>query len=145
MVRHSGADNRRTGALRGITGASTPEGNRVRLLTRILIACSVLVVAFGGIAAMVLVRAGDGDRIPVVTDISARLSGGSVAFGWDDPGLTGADSYQIALDRGDASQQTTPTFVVDAEPGEHVCITVRVSRAGTLGDPSNPKCLDVPG
>ena len=79
-----------------------------------------------------------------LTTFGARPRDGGTGEG-DDPGLDDSDMYQIALEGGELSVQSRPQFVADGDPGDHVCITVRVSRAGTLGEASNPKCVDVVG
>jgi hypothetical protein len=77
-----------------------------------------------------------------VTDVAATVSGSSVNFTWDDPGLAAGDQYQIATSDGGSSIQRSPAFTVDAEPGDRVCITVTVNREGRTGSPSAEKCAD---
>jgi hypothetical protein len=115
-----------------------------RSVTGVIVAVSALVVVLGVVAIVLSLRLAGGNAIPVVTDISASQSGNSVRFSWQDPGLTATDRYQIQLTGGTSSIQLTPRFVVDASPGEHVCITVAVNRDGKIGDPSAEKCVDVP-
>jgi hypothetical protein len=116
----------------------------MQLLAWILVACSVLVIALGATATLVILRSSSTD-IPVVANIQAEQSAGAVTFEWADPGIDSSDSYRVDLDGGAQSVQTQPTFTVDADDGDHVCITVRVSRDGTLGEASNPKCVDFVG
>jgi len=148
LVRQSAADQRRTGAPRGPArlgdGETAPGGKRMQLLAWILVACSVLVIALGATATLVILRSSSTD-IPVVANIQAEQSAGAVTFEWADPGIDSSDSYRVDLDGGEQSVQTQPTFTVDADDGDHVCITVRVSRDGTLGEASNPKCVDFVG
>ena len=115
----------------------------MQVLAWALVACSVLVIALGATATLVLLRAGS-DAIPQVSNISSTISGDSVEFSWDDPGLAETDSYTISTSDGGSSVQTQPQFVVDATPGEQVCITVTVDREGKLGDPSVAKCVEIP-
>jgi hypothetical protein len=116
-----------------------------RAVTGIIVAVSVLVVALGVTAILLSLRAvSNGSAIPVVTDISASLSGDTVHFSWQDPGLGSTDRYQIQVTGGTSSIQLTPRFVVDASPGDHVCISVAVNRDGKIGDSSTEKCVDVP-
>ena len=115
----------------------------MQLLAWTLVAVAVLVIALGATATLVLIRA-NSNEIPVVSDIGTELESDSVRFSWDDPGLADDDAYQISVDGGSVSVQTQPAFVVNTDPGDHTCITVRVSRDGRLGDASNPKCVDVP-
>jgi len=116
-----------------------------RAITGIIVAVSALVIVLAVTAVILSFRmASAGTAIPVVTNISASLSGDSVRFSWQDPGLTSADRYQIQVTGGTSSIQLTPRFVVDAAPGQHVCITVAVNRDGKIGDPSAEKCVDVP-
>ena len=136
----------RTGGLghRSVGSTRAPVGKRMQLLAWILVACAVLVIALGATATLVLIKSTSND-IPVVSDISATIDGDSVKFSWQNPGLEESDAYQIALDGGEVSVQSTPEFLTDASPGDHVCISVKVSRDGTLGESSNPKCVDIAG
>ena len=127
---------------RSFGSTRAPVGTKMQLVAWILVACAVLVIALGATATLVLIRAASGD-IPVVSDIAATVDGDSVRFSWQDPGLGESDSYQIALDGGDVSVQSSTEFLTDASPGDHVCISVKVSRDGTLGEASKPKCVDV--
>ncbi|MEP6480501.1 MAG: serine/threonine-protein kinase [Rhodoglobus sp.] len=120
-------------------------GSGMRALTWILVASAVLVIGLGILATTVLLRAGSND-IPMVSNIGATLDGTSVKFTWGDPGIKSSDTYQIATGSGQpAVQQRDSSFVVDATPGERVCITVTVNREGKIGNPSGEKCTDVPG
>lgn len=115
-----------------------------RMVTGILIAASVLVVALGTAATVVLVGA-TSSGIPTVSNVQAKVTDDTVEFTWADPGLTATDSYQIVTNDGQpAVQQRTPSFVVDAEPGDRVCVTVTVNREGKTGSPSGEKCADIP-
>jgi len=134
----------RRGVARLIDGEQAPGGKRMQLLAWILVACSVLVIALGATATLVIIQ-GSSTDIPVVANIQARQSAGAVTFEWADPGIDSSDSYRVDLDGGAQSVQSQPSFTVDAEDGDHVCITVRVSRDGSVGEASNPKCVDVAG
>ena len=115
-----------------------------RAVTWVIVAVSALVVALGVTAIVLTLRvASGGSAIPVVTDISASLSGDTVRFTWQDPGLTASDRYQIQVIGGTSSIQLSPRFVVDGSAGQTVCITVAVNRDGKTGDPSAEKCVDV--
>jgi tRNA A-37 threonylcarbamoyl transferase component Bud32 len=148
LVRQSGADNRKTGGrarslARLVDGERAPGGKRMQLLAWILVASSVLVIALGATATLVIIQ-GSSTDIPVVANIQARQSADAVTFEWADPGIGATDSYHVDLD-GELSVQSQPSFTVDAEEGDRVCITVQVSRDGTLGAESNPKCVDFTG
>jgi len=134
---------RETGT-RQSSSSNLPQSRRVQFFGWALVAASVLVITLAAVATLVLIRANSTD-IPVVSDITAQVSGESVSFDWNDPGLSTTDAYQVAVNGGGQSVQNQPSFVVDAGAGDHICITVRVSRDGKLGEPSNPKCVDVPG
>jgi len=133
----------REGSTRTENDPRAPRGKGMQVLAWTLIAVAVLVIALGATATLVLIRA-NSNEIPVVSDIGTELESDSVRFSWDDPGLADDDAYQISVDGGSVSVQTQPAFVVNTDPGDHTCITVRVSRDGRLGDASNPKCVDVP-
>jgi len=140
------------GTVREVSGPGPRSNSRAtsparvpRPVTGVIVAVSALVIVLAVIAVVLSFRvASAGTAIPVVTDISASLSGNSVRFSWQDPGLASTDRYQIQVTGGTSSIQLTPRFVVDAAPGQHVCITVAVNRDGKIGDSSAEKCVDVP-
>ncbi|WP_309713957.1 serine/threonine-protein kinase [Pseudolysinimonas sp.] len=122
---------------------SSPQGG-VQTVTWLLIASAVLVIALGVTALVVLLRASTEDGIPVVTDISATLSDGSVEYSWPDPGIAEGDLYEIEVGGIRTATQSQPRFVVDTNPGETVCLAVTVNRQGKPGEQSAAKCVDVP-
>jgi len=143
------------GALREPSAPSGPfsksrpreEGAGFRRLAWVIVGAAVLVAALGATVLVVLLRA-VGSDIPVVSDVQAELqSGGRVTFSWADPGITEGDRYQITVtDEGIVSTpslQEAAAFVVDADPGDAVCVVVTVNRNGTPGTPSAEKCVDV--
>jgi eukaryotic-like serine/threonine-protein kinase len=115
----------------------------VQAVTWLLIASAVLVMALGATALVVLLRASTDDGIPVVTDISARETDGTVEFSWPDPGIATGDLYEIEVGGIRTATQAQPRFVVDAAPGETVCVAVTVNRQGKTGGQSAEKCVDV--
>lgn len=138
MVRESNAVARSSG-----TRTSGP-GRGMRVLGWGVIVSSILVLVLGGTAMLVLLRASS-DSIPVVSDISATVTGDIVQFSWDDPGLGRNDAYHIATSEGDSSIQRSNDFVINGQAGDRVCITVSVNRDGKTGNPSGEKCVDVNG
>jgi serine/threonine protein kinase len=125
----------------------TPPG--IRRLAWVLAGAAALVTVLGVVVLVVLLRT-VGDGIPVVSDIEAEIgSGGRVDFSWPDPGLDEGDRYQITVtDDGIASSpalQSANRFVVDADPGDTVCLSVVVNRNGTPGATSAEKCVDIAG
>jgi len=134
IVRETGSKTRPTGPA---------AGKGVRAFAWALVAAAVLVVALGTTATLVLLRATSTD-IPTVSDVQSTTSNGTVTFSWSDPGIDGADSYQIATNTGESSIQRSPSFTVDTQPGDRVCLTVTVNREGKTGNPSSEKCVDVP-
>jgi serine/threonine protein kinase len=123
---------------------STRPGGRFRsqAVAWVLVAAAVVLIALGATATLFLLR-GANDDIPVVSDIRAQSDNGAIAFSWDDPGLREGDTYQITSTGRDPIVQRTPSYVVNAEPGERVCITVAVNRDAKTGPPSAEKCDDV--
>ena len=118
----------------------------MRRLAWILTGAAALVTVLGIVALVVLLRT-VGNGIPVVSDIRADVGdAGRVEFSWPDPGLIDGDRYQITVtEDGVASTpalQESNRFVVDAEPGEMVCLSVVVNRNGTAGAASAEKCVD---
>jgi hypothetical protein len=122
---------------------STPPRG-VQTITWLLIASAVLVIALGATALVVLLRASADDGIPVVTDITATPTDGSVEFAWPDPGIAEGDLYEIEVGGIRTATQAQPRFVVDTSPGETVCLAVTVNRQGKTGAQSAEKCVDIP-
>lgn len=120
------------------------RGGRFQTIAWILVAAAVLAVVLGTVATLVLLRSASSD-IPMVTAIETQVTDNTVEFTWSDPGLGATDTYQVSTSDGGAPvQQRGTSFVVDAEPGDRVCITVAVNREGKTGMPSSEKCADVP-
>lgn len=120
-----------------------PPRHGVQTVTWLLIGSAVLVIALGATAVLVLLRASTTPEIPVVTDISATVGDGTVEFSWPDPGLSDGDLYEVEVGGRREGIQASPRFVVDAEPGETVCLAVTVNRDGKTGTRSSEKCVDV--
>ncbi|GGF00403.1 serine/threonine-protein kinase [Mycetocola zhadangensis] len=117
---------------------------RGRAFVAAIVVCSVLVVLLAVTTVFVLVRISSSDGIPAVANVSAELRNSEVVFSWADPGIAATDSYAIRTADGAASVQKSTEFTIDADPGDRVCVTVRVTRDGTLGPASSEKCVDVP-
>ncbi|MEO7349022.1 MAG: protein kinase [Terrimesophilobacter sp.] len=127
----------------GPNTSSALGGRGMRVLAWSLVVSAVLVLTLGVVATIVLLRS-NSDRIPKVTDIQAELSVDSIEFRWMDPGVLPEDTYQISTNQDTSrSIQQSTTFSVDAKPGDRVCVTVTVNRAGKTGDPSSEKCVEV--
>ena len=120
-----------------------PPARGVQAVTWVLITSAVLVIALGATALLVLLRTSTGDGIPVVSNISASQTATAVEFSWPDPGLRAGDMYEIQVDGVREGIQSAPRFVVDADPGETVCLVVTVNRDGRPGSPSAERCVDV--
>jgi eukaryotic-like serine/threonine-protein kinase len=109
------------------------------------LAGGVLVLSLAAVTLMLLLRGSSSD-IPAVANIAAtQTPDGTVEFSWPDPGIATEDRYQVVVSGGASSIQQSPQFVVDADAGERVCITVTVNRGGKTGPQSNEKCVDVQG
>ncbi len=144
-----GTVRERSGPDSPFSRSTTQATPGLRRMAWILAAAAALVTVLGVVVLVVLVRT-VGEGIPVVSDIRADLEGdGRVAFSWADPGLADGDRYQITVtDDGVASTpalQEATRFVVDADPGASVCLTVAVNRNGTTGAASAQKCVDAVG
>jgi serine/threonine protein kinase len=133
---------RETGGARSATVRPAQSG-RMRALIWGLVAVGVLALALGITATLLIINANSG--IPVVSNINAQVTGKTVKFSWQDPGLASQDEYLIATADGGSSLQLANSFAVDASAREHVCITITVNRDGKLGSPSAQKCVDVGG
>ena len=128
------------GAPQNSLTAPVRQARGMRVLTVILIAAVVLAVGAGATAVVVVATAAGSD-IPKVTDIVAKSTADSIQFSWTDPGIAAADTYQVTTGDGRSSMQQSPTYAVDAQAGDRVCITVTVNRAGKTGPPSAEKCV----
>lgn len=126
-------------ATRSPAAASTTRSS----LVWVVAAGAALALALGITSVVVLVAALGDSGIPVVRDIRASQAGSLVEFSWSDPGVESDDRYRIRLADGSESFQSATRFAIDAEPGDRVCITVRVHRQGTSGPPSGQRCVDV--
>ncbi len=127
------------------TGTRTGgRGRGLATVAWVLVATAALAIIVGAVATLALLRTTSSD-IPTVSDIQARVVDDTVEFTWADPGLRDTDAYQVQLttEVSPAVQQRTASFVVDAEPGDRVCITVAVNREGKTGPASGEKCADV--
>jgi serine/threonine protein kinase len=133
-----------SGSARDRSSGARPPLERGRAFVAAIVVCSVLVVLLAVTTVFVLVRIASSDGIPAVANVSADLRSSSVVFSWSDPGIAATDSYQIRTADGAASVQKSNEFTIDADPGDRVCVTVRVTRDGTLGPASSEKCVDVP-
>lgn len=118
---------------------------RTSALVWALAATAGVVSLAGVIAIVVLLLAPRDTAIPVVSDIAAEQTGGAVEFSWADPGLAAGDLYAITVDGAPSSIQSSTRFVVDAETGDTVCVSVTVNRQGRTGAPSAERCVDVVG
>ncbi|MGV8851009.1 MAG: serine/threonine-protein kinase [Rhodoglobus sp.] len=127
------------------TGTSPiPRGGGKQALAWVGVIVAALVVALGATVTFAQLQSGS-SGIPAVSDISATVSSDVVEFSWADPGLVAGDTYQITTTDGQPPvQQREPNFVVDAESGENVCISVRVTRDGKSGPSSSQKCAVLP-
>lgn len=115
----------------------------MRVLAWSLVVSAVFVLTLGVVATIVLLRT-NSDRIPRVTDIQAVQSADSIEFSWVNPGVLPGDTYQISTNQGASrSIQQSTTFSVNTKPGDHVCVTVTINRAGKTGDTSSEKCVEV--
>jgi eukaryotic-like serine/threonine-protein kinase len=125
-------------------GSSDPgEGGRgVQVLSWVLVGVAALAIAVAAVVTLALIRA-DADAVPVVSDIAAEVDSGTVVFSWQDPGIDDTASYQVEINGGSVSVQTSTSFQYQADAGERVCIIVSVNEDGQLGTPSSAKCVDV--
>jgi serine/threonine protein kinase len=139
-VRNSNAIPRSTG-----TRPELRAPRRVQYLAWTLIAASVGVLVLGGIAALVLIRSSSSD-LPRVSDVRAVTRGSSVEFSWAAPtGFRTGDTYVVTSGTDNKSTQQSSTFLAPVTPGQDVCITVTVNRAGKNGPASAEKCSTARG
>jgi serine/threonine protein kinase len=129
---------------RSTTPGRSEPARGLRALAWVLVGAAALVVGLGVVATVAIVQA-TSTGIPTVSDIRAKIVANTVEFSWADPGIGATDSYRIQTNDGRSPvQQRDSTFVVDAQPGEHVCVTVTVNRDGKSGETSAEKCADFP-
>lgn len=118
--------------------SSQPKG--IKLLAWGMVVIALLVLVLGVTATFVLIQSGT-STIPTVEGIQAAQSQDSIEFSWQDPGISPDDRYQITTPDGETVIQESPSFVVNAQPGERACITVSVNRSGSTGPASSQKCV----
>ncbi len=136
--------NNQPGGQRSTGTSPLQRGRGMQVLSWALVGVAAVAIALAAVATLSLIRSESGD-IPVVSDIEADVSGDDVTFAWQDPGIDDAASYQVEINGGSVSVQTSETFQYQAQPGDSVCIIVTVNQGAQLGTPSSPKCVDVPG
>ena len=133
-----------TGAPRSTGTSPLERGRGMQLLSWALVGVAAVAIAAAAVVTLALIRA-DSDDIPVVSDIEAQVDGDDIAFAWQDPGIASDANYQVEINGGSVSVQTSESFLYQADPGDHVCIIVTVNEGGQLGSPSSPKCVDIAG
>ena len=136
--------NNQPGGQRSTGTSPLPRGRGMQFLSWALVGLAAVAIALAAVATLSLIRS-ESDEIPVVSDIEADVSGDDVTFTWPDPGIDDTDSYQVEINGGSVSVQTSETFQYQAEAGDSVCIIVTVNQGAQLGTPSSPKCVDVAG
>jgi hypothetical protein len=109
-------------------------------ITAVAFAATALAVVALGVAATFVAVQGDDDDLPQVSNVEARVDGGTVVFSWIDPGLAPGDTYQVRVADGAETFQRTTQFAVAAPLDARVCVSVRVVREGRLGVASDEKC-----
>jgi hypothetical protein len=120
----------------GVYGRTGKRG----AITAVAFAVTALAVVALGVAATLAAVQGDGDDLPRVSNVEARVDGGAVVFSWIDPGLAPGDSYQVRVADGAETFQGATQFTVAAPSNARVCVSVRVVREGRLGVASDEKC-----
>ena len=124
--------------------AARNEGQRSRVIAAVLVVGALAVVGLGATATWWAVTGEDGS-LPRVTDVEAEVVGDEVTFRWQDPGIASEDTYRVSVDGQPPAVQRATEFAVVAEPGEQVCVTVRVAREGRTGPASSEKCAMTDG
>lgn len=124
------------------TGVS-PRTRTRRTLGWVGAAAAAIILGLIMVLVVVFTTSSQSD-IPVVSNIQARVAGGTVIFSWQDPGINDTDTYRITTADGQSSLQRGPEFTDAAERGERVCITISVNREGKDGSASGEKCVDIP-
>lgn len=114
------------------TGRRQPQQPK-RIVVGIGIAvASIVVLAIVAVAAVALSSVSA--RIPAVAEVTAEPERGGVEFRWEDPGLTGTDTYLVRTSTGDSLIQGGSSFRLGGEPGERLCVEVAVNRDGSTGE-----------
>lgn len=127
----------------GTTGRSRPAPPTTRRLVWGISVAAALIVALVGAGVVAVVQ---GTRsIPVVANVQGVVEDGTAVFTWDDPGIQGGDAYVVAIDGRPEPNQRAARIDVPVQDGDHVCVTVTVTRDGKSGAPSAERCVDVTG
>jgi len=135
---------RRPAAIDDSFGSFDNEAGDDKIVAWVGVVIAALIAVLGATVTFTQLQSRSGE-LPTVSDINATVSGEVVEFSWADPGIDAGDFYQITTADGQPPvQQREPSFVVDAESGENVCISVIVTRDGKLGPSSAQKCAVLP-
>lgn len=126
------------------TRRRSTTSRRSNIIATALMLVALVVVGLGATATWLAVQNEDG-TLPRVSDVRAQAEGSEVTFSWDDPGLNAADSYHVRVDNGTPALQRSAEFAVVTEPGQRVCIVVRVAREGRIGPASAERCIQTEG
>jgi len=127
------------------TGSNpSPRGSGMPAVAWVGVVVAALIVILGATATFTQLQARS-SGIPTVSDIGATVANDVVEFSWADPGIELGDSYKITTTDGQPPvQQRESSFVVTAESGQNVCISVTVTRDGKTGSSSAQKCVVLP-
>ncbi|RUQ98865.1 serine/threonine-protein kinase [Labedella endophytica] len=129
---------------RSTTGRRVAEPRRSRRSAVILSVAAATVVLAAAVTTVVLTAERDDGTIPVVNDIAATIEDDMAVFSWSSEDAVEGDNFVITSSDGRESIQRTTEYRMDGTPGDPVCVTVTVRRAGRLGEPSAEKCIDLP-
>ena len=133
--------NNQLGAPRNTATSPQQHGRGMQILSWVLVGVAVFAIALAAVMTLSFIRSDD--DVLVVSDIQASVDGNDVAFSWSDPGISDTANYQVEINGGSVSVQTSESFQYQADAGERVCIIVTVNEGGQLGTPSSPKCVDL--
>jgi hypothetical protein len=121
-----------------------PRGGGMQVVAWAGVVVAALIVVLSALVTFTELQTRPSE-IATVSDISAAVSNDVVKFFWADPGVEDGDFYQITTIDGQAQvQQRETSFVITAQSGEKVCISVAVLRDGKSGSSSTQKCALLP-
>lgn len=128
---------------RSTTGARADQQAGPRRRVGLLALAGALLVLAAAVVTVVVTGDRGESAIPVVSDIAVTVEDDTAVFSWATRVLEG-DNFVISSRDGSESIQRTSEYRIDGVPGDSVCITVTVRRAGRLGEPSAEKCVQLP-
>ncbi|MGO3886355.1 MAG: hypothetical protein ACTJHU_08660 [Mycetocola sp.] len=130
-----------SGAAQSTTVVTQPP--RRALIISAAIICVGLAIALVLLGLAVVPGLLRGGAPPSVGTITSQVDGAVARFEWTDPGIEQGDRYLVVIDSGDSRVQDETSIVIDAVPGQDLCLTVQVQRGDEVSAESPESCVGI--